>query len=516
MEGAAAESIGWPKMREAFDAAHFSEAAAIYDAAVEHHEPPFAVMLLRARILLKSDASRALDLLLKHRSAVVSDGDRHELELYIGIGFARVGDFAMADKHFECAQARLEPDDCAGAATLAYHQARRFLLERRTADAWHSHDLSLLDRSLAGRIRSEHLQSFIYSQEERYADQAHSLIRVLEMIGANVAAHVEDWYWAVHSLAGLARELPIDEARRVAQAQLDVEREWSPDFAWNRFQALRALAWCKALDGDYLGCFRDLRSAQTIVEAIPDGHAWQTMLLLDRAVFARHVGETQWAANEVAAAEELAQSINWNQRDGEQRIALLLLAEFLAADDPEKAAAYVGRFNALDTMRSPLLHFAFDRRLTALGDYVRGIVKLHCGNPHDAVPYLESAWRTFDQTGYDWRAGKAALGLVDATRDGSWNDAARAKLLHYTRSWLWGLYSARLAVPPQPHSPELSPTQQRVFELLCSGMSTDEISKTMRRSRYTVRNHLKLIFKSFGVRSRTALIAKAAQSGLIK
>ena len=61
----------------------------------------------------------------------------------------------------------------------------------------------------------------------------------------------------------------------------------------------------------------------------------------------------------------------------------------------------------------------------------------------------------------------------------------------------------------------LTPMQARVFRMICAGMSTEEICGKLRRSHWTVRNHIKPVFKAFKVSSRSALVAMAARRGLI-
>jgi DNA-binding NarL/FixJ family response regulator len=58
--------------------------------------------------------------------------------------------------------------------------------------------------------------------------------------------------------------------------------------------------------------------------------------------------------------------------------------------------------------------------------------------------------------------------------------------------------------------------QQRVFEDICRGLSNAEIAKHLKRSEYTVANHVKSLLKTFNVPSRSALVAEAVRRGLIK
>lgn len=75
------------------------------------------------------------------------------------------------------------------------------------------------------------------------------------------------------------------------------------------------------------------------------------MVLLDRAYFARCSGEAQWAMHELAHAEDISESIDWNACQSEERVALLLFAELFSEVDSDKAAYYIGRYNNLDKLR---------------------------------------------------------------------------------------------------------------------------------------------------------------------
>jgi DNA-binding CsgD family transcriptional regulator len=62
----------------------------------------------------------------------------------------------------------------------------------------------------------------------------------------------------------------------------------------------------------------------------------------------------------------------------------------------------------------------------------------------------------------------------------------------------------------------LPPMQRKVFAEVCEGKSTAEIAQALDRSEYTISNHIKQIFKTFEVRSRSALVAEAVRRGLLK
>src|SRR5579862_6636839 len=98
-----------------------------------------------------------------------------------------------------------------------------------------------------------------------------------------------------------------DEAAEVARREVDADVRWPEDYRTQRFQALKAVGWSCALRGDMLGCFRYLRMAERVIP----GEAFRAILLLDRAHFARIVGEPTWALDEIAKAENLEENVDW-------------------------------------------------------------------------------------------------------------------------------------------------------------------------------------------------------------
>lgn len=492
-------------MRILFAQAQFGAAADIYETAVAAGETPsYQAYLLQARLLLKRDENRAVAFLIRRPPKTNAGAERAEWALLLAIGYARMRDFERADHHFALA-GRLVTTP-ADRAMLAYHQARRQLLEGKTDEARRFADEAARDASAAAKIRHEMLCSFIMSHEERYREAAESLIRALNLMRKHRNEHLEEWFHAVQNLAALGRELPFAEAADLARAEIDEDVVWPPDFAAQRFQALKAVGWSCALRGDLLGCFRYLRAA----ERTKPSEAFEAIVLLDRAYFARIVGESNWALNEVAKAEAIAERIDWNELAGDERIGLLLLAEAMVEINPEKARFYLARYKGLDRMRSPAHLFAFDKRCDAFAAYTEGFIRLKSGDA-GAEQALRKAWIDFDRIGYDWRAGRTALRLQEATKKERWRHLAEDKLEPYPQSWLAReLRQSFLVAVPRI---ELPPMQQKVFDMLCQKMSTAEIAQALTLSQHTVRNHLKAVFRTYGVNNRAALVAEAARRG---
>jgi DNA-binding CsgD family transcriptional regulator len=492
-------------MRSHFARAEFLAAGEVYDSAVEDGvATTYDDDLLRARILLKSDQNRAVAFLIR-RPPKGNGKARGEWALLLGVGYARMRDFERADHHFEIARRYLAaPPD---RSRLAYHLARRSMLEGRTDEARRFAEEMSGDRSLSTKIAHELLQSFILSQEERYREEAESLIAAIQLFGKRRDEHLEAWFCAVMNLALLGRELSFDAAVDLARREVDQEVEWPEDFRTQHFQALKAVGWSCALRGDMLGCFRYLRAAEQTVAA----PAFEAIVSLDRAYFARIIGEPNWALDEVAKAEAIAEGVDWNALAGEERVGLLLLAELTASIDAERSRFYLARYKGLDRIRSPLLLFAFDHRLEAFSAYAEGLVRV-AARDGGAEESFRSAWVIFDRIGYDWRAGRAAMRLFEVTSKERWRHLAEDKLEAFPQSWL--LRQLRRNGTAQAARPvRLPPMQRKVFGMLCQKMSTAEIADRLSLSQHTIRNHLKAVFKAYDVNSRAALVAEAAARG---
>jgi DNA-binding CsgD family transcriptional regulator len=500
-------AAGWyDEMRALYERGQFLAAGDVYDAAITAGaNPSYEAQLLAARILLKRDENQAVAFLIRRSPKATALRDRLEWATLLGTGYARMREFERADHHFEQARglARMPLDR----ASLAYQIARRHMIEGRLSDARRAADEMSCDNSLETRIKAACLDSFILSQEERYREQAEASVRAINLIGARRGDHLEDWFHMVQNLAILGRELSLPQAADLAKAEVDEDVEWPSDFAVQRFKALKAVGWSCALRGDLLGCFRYLRAAERTRPSL----AYEAIVLLDRAYFARIVGEENWAADEVAKAEMLFDRIDWNETPGEERLGLLWMAEAIAEYNPEKAHYYLARYRNLDRVRSTVLLSAFDHRNEAFADENEGFVRLKNG-ASGAEEALRKAWVVFDRIGYDWRAGRTALGLREATKKERWQHLAEDKLEGYPQSWL-AREVARSVAPPEKIPVKLPRMQRKVLDMLCQKMTTKEIAATLTLSPHTIRNHLKAVFRAYDVNNRAALIAEVAQRG---
>jgi DNA-binding CsgD family transcriptional regulator len=479
----------------ALDSARLGEAEHMLRDLDDPHSPHALVFAARLR-LLYDDPHAAIRLLADRDFS-----DRAltlQRLLLLGSACARTGEYAAADEYFDAAYKRSERSrDVDALAALALARGRRYAFAREFEKARAQQRLALQAPSHVRKIEALELESFIYELEGRYDRQAATLERMLAQIDPSDERLIWQTANGTSTLAVLACEMDLPGAIDAVEQNLR-EDPWPPHLNLQRFTALKALGWKCALSGDYFNAFRYLRKSM----AHAPSPAWQAMAALDRAYLARCLNEERWSRQELGEAEELAETVDWNAARDEERVALLLLAELFAAVDTARAEQFMAAFQQIEPGEG-------DDRLRAQADYFAGVAQLGMGNAKLAVKLLRESFAVYDRIAYDWRAGRCALRLFEATGDAGFLHAAGEKLRRYPRSWLAD--EVRRHATTKSGLPALPRMQQRVFEELCRGLPTAEIARNLGRSEYTIKNHIKLIFKAFAVKSRAALIAMVSR-----
>jgi DNA-binding CsgD family transcriptional regulator len=464
---------------------------------------------MRARIHLKKrEYTDAAELMRRARFSGAAREQQSQRELILAIAETRAGGFDAADEHFERA-AKYDPS-LKETGELAYWVGRRHCEAREPREARvYLEEL----RAIAGtqaRIWSDTLESMILSHEERYIEAASLLHSQIEYIDSLDSPHVEDAIWALHTLAGLARELDSPPIRRFVEVRVGLQHWNDDDFLVNHFQAVKAAAWCHALEGDYFNALRMLKGIRSLRVSKP----WQAMVSLDRAYLARCFGEKRFAREELADAQDLLDSVSWRSTEDEERVALLLAAELFAEIDSAQAARYLAKFTELRDSINPQLHVRYDRRLQAQADYATGVVQNQLGNRQAAIAALRRSWNVYHAIGYSWRAGRCALRLFELTSDVTWREQAEEKLRHYSNSWLHDDLRASSVQPA--NLPKLTHAQRQILDLIIDGKSNREISESTGRSIFTIQNHVNAILRAFEVPNRSALLSEAIRRGIAK
>jgi DNA-binding CsgD family transcriptional regulator/tetratricopeptide (TPR) repeat protein len=494
----AGEHAWLSEFESAFSQARFADAAQNYD---RHESRPEAsrVSLKAAQAHMHASPAAALRILLGIRENRVTRRESVVRDALLAEAFARTKDFDSADERLASAlRSARSLRDADLVSIVGYRYVRRNLLADDPITARSYMDLAGSGASRISRVYALYAETLILPYEERLREQAARLLELLRMLHPSDAEFTDLRAWSTHTLAGLAREFFIPGAATEIERQLDGV-PWPEDFAPNRFQTLKALAWSKALQGDYFSAFRLLKSASSIVPSEP----WRVVAACDRAYLAQSFGENRWSRVELEDAEDLARTVDWVATRGEERVGLLLLAELVSGFDAPRAASYLGRYRELNQIASPLYH-GRDARLGAFADYSAGVVDLALGKQRQGLNNMQKALAIFERYGYDFRAARCLAAAWEVRGDPDLRERALAKLRDFGQSWL----AARLHARTETRV-DLPPMQRLVLEHMCRGESTSQIADVLGRSRYTVSNHIKQIFKAFGVNTRAALLAKA-------
>jgi DNA-binding CsgD family transcriptional regulator len=351
------------------------------------------------------------------------------------------------------------------------------------------------------RARARILLSWIALRRGEILRQVDELQKALDELDA---AERPDQYYranALFTLALLCRELPLREVADRVRHIFEL-LPWTAGLRLERFQVTRFLAATDELDGNELAAFAGFRKAARLA---PSDH-WSVLCFLDRALLAKNTGEMAFATEQLQEAHEIAQRLSWNEVAGEERSALLVLAELFAYDDPAVAEQYLARFRTLTTSVISLLSYGTDPRVKGFEAYSQGVAWLHLGDVDEGKAALTEAWSIFEDFNYAWRAALCALALYEVTRDRRWVTRAAEKIEPWPNSWI-----ARRVGESSNNSvlrlDRIPPAKREVLELVRAGRRNSEIASVLGRSPNTVRNQLSQLFQTFNVKSRAELVA---------
>ena len=351
------------------------------------------------------------------------------------------------------------------------------------------------------RARARILLSWVALRRGEILRQVDELQKALDELDN---AEVADQYFranALLTLTLLCRELPLREVADRVRSIFDA-LPWTTGLELERFQVTRFLAAIDELDGNELAAFAGFRKAARLA---PSEH-WSVLCFLDRALLAKNTGEVAFATEQLQEAHEVAQRISWSDVSGEERSALLVLAQLFAHDDPPVAEQYLARFRSLRGSVIPILSYGTDPRVKGFEAYSQGVAWLRLGDSDEAKSALTEAWSIFEDFNYAWRASLCALALYEATGDRRWVQRASRKIDPWPHSWI-----ARRVTEATSTSvlrlDRIPPAKRQVLELVRAGRRNSEIATALGRSPNTVRNQLSQLFQTFNVKTRAELVA---------
>ncbi len=430
-------------------------------------------------------------------------------DVLLGAALGSTRDYVAGRRLIDRALTALSPGDPLYDEAF-YYKAAIAWMQHNHREAEEAAVVQLASQDPNNRARARIVLSWIALRRGEVLRQAEELNRALDELDA---ASAPDQYFranALLTLALLCRELPMPEVagrvRRIFESL-----PWTPGLQLERFQVTRFLAAVDELEGNELAAFAGFKRATRLA---PSDH-WGVLCLLDRALLAKNTGETSFAMEQLQDAHEIAALLSWNDVTGEERSALLVLAELFADEDPVVAEQYLARFRSLSASVIPLLSYGTDPRVRGFEAYSQGVAWLRLGDVAEGKAALTEAWDIFEGFNYAWRAALCALELYEATRDRHWIARAARKIDLWPRSWI----ARRIAETTGASDLALEhipPAKREVLELLRAGHRNSEIARMLGRSPHTVRNQLAQLFQTFNVKSRAELMVLLSRSPLAR
>jgi len=421
-------------------------------------------------------------------------------DVYLGAALGSSRDYIAGRRLIERALNDLRPTD------PLYDDAFYY----RSAIAWMQHDhreaqeaaeVQLGSNDPNNRARAHIMLSWIALRRGEILRQVDELQKALDEL--DVAATPDQYYRAnaLYTLALLCRELPLGDIGERVRSIFEA-LPWTNGLQLERFHVTRLLAAIDELLGNELAAFAGFKKAMRLA---PSEH-WSVLCFLDRAQLAKNTGETAFAAEQLHEAHDIAQRLTWSDVSGEERAALLVLANLFANEDAAVAEQYLARFRSMRSSVIPMLSYGTDPRIRGIEAYSQGIAWLRIGDIGEGKAALSEAWEIFEDFNYGWRAALCALGLFQATGDRRWVHRAAEKIEPWPQSWIARRVSSAQSFSSVPLD-RIPPAQREVLELVRVGRRNSEVAQALGRSPHTVRNQLAQLFQTFNVKSRAELVA---------
>ena len=280
------------------------------------------------------------------------------------------------------------------------------------------------------RAKAYDLLGVLAAVRENYDEQAALVVMAFEEL--DKVGIVDKFFETrlLYNLAVIARDLDLHESFDFVSQRVS-EYEFSPCTKLTEFNIRRALGWCSANRGNHLGALRQFRLSADAAPSIP----WRIIAILDRALLARELHESHSAQEELDYALRLYQNVDWEATRDEERSALLILAQHLAASDPAKARVVLNRHESLTTPLPFSSLGAHDRRFAADIAYGTAQVLRAEGRFKESIARLMDCYEVWTQIGYTARAASAAADLAELTHNRHYLHAALREAERRPQSW---------------------------------------------------------------------------------
>jgi DNA-binding NarL/FixJ family response regulator len=457
------------------------------DLIADGHETSAAI-LLRGRALIRSGRpEEALECLSAHACRFIGVDEKATHAMLTGAAAVQCGDDQAAQSSF--ARARSFNAHHTIAAENDYQQAFAHyqLGEMGKARALLAVALRPIEDIVCARAQS--LLGWIDVAE---SDHVSALFHFKSSLETLARCSAQD----THLRAGTLCAIAIAETEMHAQTPAWLEAEasnvrWTANLVAEHVQTLRHIGLAHQRQGNVDEAF-----AQFIAGAdIAPGSPWAMLCYADCCGNALSCGEQESASGFAALASNTARRITWDAVSGEERLALLALAQVQArCGDAAAAQAYRDLYHELPGVpsTSALRH---DARLETYARHVDGDIALARGDTARAVELLSSARSTWQRLNYRWRAAEAETALRLSGSGCPPPDGTVARV-RQRRTLIASQLCAR---------------DHHILRLVVAGHGNDTIGQELHIATRTARNIVNGMYKQFGAHKRGELIAIAVR-----
>ncbi len=463
-------------------------------------------IFLRARALLRihrlEDASKWLRLtadLHTDEDAIATHA------MLLGNVCARFEHFDDAAKLFDRARG-VGPHRTIIAETAYYHalalwQARDYRAARSIIEP-----ALVTDQDIVS-ARGRQLIGFIATAEGKFAEAYDHFGLAIAALGRCRAKDSHLQATLLHALSIIEAEVqPRDPARL---DRLASDMPWTSNLIMEQVQTLRHIGLAYARSGmPELAIARFMEAGRVSVRS-----PWAIIGFTEAAELLRRSNEPLGAKGCLSICVDIAERLQWDNVDGEARLALLQLSAGLArAGDGERGRRFLdlyygpNRHGARLSAQHSLNSLNFDARLANFERHSEGVIRgaLENRDAYSMLADVSEAWR---RVKYVYRAREARDDLRALTHR-SYRYAVDQPLdRHPTVANADEDTVATITEPLKPKQFTLTAQQDRVIRRLVDGCTVAQIATDLAIEQKTVRGHLSKLFAMFEVKKQGPLVA---------
>jgi DNA-binding CsgD family transcriptional regulator len=454
--------------------------------------------LLVARAQLRLNEPKAALAALRKRAW--SARDRLTADILSGIAEHRTGAKAAGVRRLERAHA--DAKDNEQRAEAAYYRGWAAYRDREldVAEHWLQAALDDADDILAARAHM--MLGYVEEAREDYTGSGRSFRSAFRMLRSTREKDAGLASAVLHALSVYGAELPDARLKDLAA------REWQTLAVGAEGEVLEHVVQTVihvGLGSENAGLpvqaletydkAAALASGSPAAVASAELAAADLLRILNEPISARRSLMRAAEALRTAAAKEI-----------EQQMPFLEAASVAARLEPAHANEWLARYAALAKADDGRWALARDRRVEALELHARGLVEAALGRREAGTKKISAALTLWTELGYLRRAAYASADLRAFAGKG--DAAVETQFTKVAPEHPIGASQSATEATPNAW-PSLSPALSAMLEALCAGRSVREIAAASGRSEFTLRNHLKRLFKAFGVKSSAALVAAA-------